>query len=233
MSQIFLHKRLKLFELKMKTKDTYWFRHDSNAKDDFKCMILIEQLGCEGYGIFWVLVETLREQKDYRYPFNLLGALARKYNTTQAKVETVVKEYGLFEIDIDSFFFSHSFNRRMENLDKVKEQRRIAGLKSGESRKIKAIEHKLNKCSTKVERVDNIKKEEIIKEIKKLKTFLADKSLNAILQISQNGDYKDLVSNEIISFIENQGGLTKVINYIKDGDYQDWIISEILKHEEK
>ena len=50
----------------MKTKDTYWFRHDSNAKDDYKCMILIEQLGCEGYGIFWILVETLREQKDYR-----------------------------------------------------------------------------------------------------------------------------------------------------------------------
>lgn len=124
-----------------KIKDTYWFSHDSNAKDDFKCMILIEQLGCESYGIFWILVKTLREQKDYRYPFCLLGALARKYNTTQAKVETVVKKYGLFEIDIDSFFFSHSFNRRMENLDKVKEQRRIAGLKS---RKIKAIEQMFN-----------------------------------------------------------------------------------------
>ena len=185
----------------MKTKDTYWFRHDSNAKDDYKCMILIEQLGCEGYGIFWILVETLREQKDYRYPFYLLGALARKYNTTQAKVETVVKEYGLFEIDIDSFFFSHSFNRRMENLDKIKEQRRIAGLKSGANRKIKAIEHKLNKSSTKDERVDNIKKEKIIKEINKLKDFLSHKSANAILQIAKNEDYKDLFSDEINSFI--------------------------------
>ena len=217
----------------MKTKDTYWFRHDSNAKDDYKCMILIEQLGCEGYGIFWILVETLREQKDYRYPFYLLGALARKYNTTQAKVETVVKEYGLFEIDIDSFFFSHSFNRRMENLDKIKEQRRIAGLKSGANRKIKAIEHKLNKSSTKDERVDNIKKEKIIKEINKLKDFLSHKSANAILQIAKNEDYKDLFSDEINSFILNNGGLSKIKTYIEDGNYQDWIISEVLKYEEK
>ena len=200
----------------MKTKDTYWFRHDSNAKDDYKCMILIEQLGCEGYGIFWILVETLREQKDYRYPFYLLGALARKYNTTQAKVETVVKEYGLFEIDIDSFFFSHSFNRRMENLDKIKEQRRIAGLKSGANRKIKAIEHKLNKSSTKDERVDNIKKEKIIKEINKLKDFLSHKSANAILQIAKNEDYKDLFSDEINSFILNNGGLSKIKTYLED-----------------
>ncbi|MBP6713579.1 MAG: DUF4373 domain-containing protein [Aliarcobacter sp.] len=217
----------------MKTKDTYWFRHDSNAKDDYKCMILIEQLGCEGYGIFWILVETLREQKDYRYPFYLLGALARKYNTTQAKVETVVKEYGLFEIDIDSFFFSHSFNRRMENLDKIKEQRRIAGLKSGANRKIKAIEHKLNKSSTKDERVDNIKKEKIIKEINKLKDFLSHKSANAILQIAKNEDYKDLFSDEINSFILNNGGLSKIKTYLEDDNYQNWIVEEILKVEEK
>ena len=217
----------------MKTKDTYWFRHDSNAKDDYKCMILIEQLGCEGYGIFWILVETLREQKDYRYPFYLLGALARKYNTTQAKVETVVKEYGLFEIDIDSFFFSHSFNRRMENLDKIKEQRRIAGLKSGANRKIKAIEHKLNKSSTKDERVDNIKKEKIIKEINKLKDFLSHKSANAILQIAKNEDYKDLFSDEINSFILNNGGLSKIKTYLEDDNYQNWIVEEILKVQEK
>lgn len=154
----------------MKTKDTYWFRHDSNAKDDYKCMLLIEQLGCEGYGIFWILVETLREQKDYKYPIALLSALARKYNTTQAKMETVVQNYKLFEVDNDSFFFSNSLNIRMINLDKIKEQRRIAGKKSGESRRKKAIEQKLNTCSTEVERLDKSrvdkKEEEKEEEIK-------------------------------------------------------------------
>mgnify|MGYP000105405631 CR=1 FL=1 len=54
---------------------------------------------------------------------------------TSEVLAAIVKEYGLFEIDIDSFFFSHSLNRRMENLNKVKKKRRIAGLKSGEARK--------------------------------------------------------------------------------------------------
>ena len=35
-------------------KDAYYFSHYSNAKDDFKCMLLIEELGLEGYGIFWI-----------------------------------------------------------------------------------------------------------------------------------------------------------------------------------
>ena len=40
-----------------------YFPHDSNAKDDPKCMVLIDQLGMEGYGIYWVLIE-LRDTTD-------------------------------------------------------------------------------------------------------------------------------------------------------------------------
>lgn len=80
----------------MSKKDAYYFSHDSNAKDDFKCMLLIEEIGLEGYGIFWILVETLREQESYKYPLKLLPSLARKYNTTLAKMRVVVLNYGLF-----------------------------------------------------------------------------------------------------------------------------------------
>ena len=47
-------------------KNNSWFSHDSNAKDDEKMMFLIEELGLEGYGIYWVLVEKLREEKGYK-----------------------------------------------------------------------------------------------------------------------------------------------------------------------
>jgi len=59
--------------------------------------LLIEQLGLEGYGIYWVLIETLRDQTDHRYPFILLNSLARKYNTTAEKMNVVVRNYGLFK----------------------------------------------------------------------------------------------------------------------------------------
>ena len=60
------------------SKDAYYFPHDSNAKDDPKCVLLIEQLGMEGYGIYWMLIETLREQPDYTYPVANILALGRR-----------------------------------------------------------------------------------------------------------------------------------------------------------
>ncbi len=108
-------------------KDAYYFPHDSNAKDDPKCVLLIEQLGLEGYGIYWMLVEVLREQPDYTYPLSLLPALARRYNTTSEKVKAVVCGYELFTIKDDRIFFSDSLNRRMEALAEKRAKRSEAG----------------------------------------------------------------------------------------------------------
>lgn len=107
-------------------KDAYYFPHDSNAKDDPKCVLLIDQLGLEGYGIFWILIETLREQPDYKYPLNLLPALARRYNTTAEKMSTVVRSYELFSIEDDKIFFSKSLIKRMLPLEDKKEKARKA-----------------------------------------------------------------------------------------------------------
>ena len=115
-------------EVQMK-KDAYYFSHDSNSKDDPKCVMLIEQLGLEGYGIFWILVETLRDQPNYKYPLSLLPAIARRYNSTVQKVELVVKNYSLFEITEDQYFFSMSLNNRMEYLEEYRLKKSLAGKK--------------------------------------------------------------------------------------------------------
>ena len=132
-------------------KDAYYFSHDSNAKDDPKCVLLIEQLGMEGYGIYWMLVETLRDQPNYKYPVILIPALARRYNTTAEKVKTVVFNYSLFVIENDEFFFTDSLIRRMEKLEDKREKARNAGIASAKARlnpKPTNVEHPLNDCST-------------------------------------------------------------------------------------
>ena len=108
-------------------KDAYSFPHASNAKDDPKCVLLIEQLGMEGYGIYWMLIETLREQPDYTYPVANIPALGRRYNTTAEKVKTVVCNYGLFTVKDDKIFFSDSLNRRMLVLEEKRAKRSEAG----------------------------------------------------------------------------------------------------------
>ena len=108
-------------------KDAYYFSHDSNSKDDPKCVLLIEQLGLEGYGIFWVLLETLREQIDFKYPIALLPAISRRYNTSFEKVKTVVYNYSLFIVEDEQFFYSKSLIERMLYLKESREKRKLAG----------------------------------------------------------------------------------------------------------
>lgn len=104
----------------MAKKDAYYFSHDSNAQDDPKCMLLIDQLGMEGYGIFWALIERLRNEKDYKLPVVLLNAFAKRWFTSKEKVESVVKNYGLFIIE-DNYFFSERLKCSM--LEKTEKAR--------------------------------------------------------------------------------------------------------------
>ncbi len=108
-------------------KETYYFSHDTNSKDDPKCVLLIEQLGMEGYGIFWVLIETLRDQPNYKYPVANISAIARRYNTTTEKVRAVIYGYELFVVEADVFFYSESLNRRMETYNSLKSKRSESG----------------------------------------------------------------------------------------------------------
>ena len=94
-------------------KDAFYFSHDANAQDDHKCMKLIDQLGMEGYGIFWALVERLRNENDYRLPISVCSIYAKRWGTSKEKVEAVVNIYGLFKIEGD-YFFSERLIRSMD-----------------------------------------------------------------------------------------------------------------------
>ena len=148
-------------------KDAYFFAHDSNARDDPKCCLLIDQLGLEGYGIYWVLIETLRDQPGYRYPLALLPVLARRYNTTPEKARVVVGNYGLFVVDDSEFFLSPALCRRMAHWDEKRELNRLKGIKSGERRRLQAAtrtgsELQLNSGSALVEQEHNITRQDNI-----------------------------------------------------------------------
>ena len=151
-------------------KDAYYFSHDSNAKDDPKCVLLIEQLGMEGYGIFWVLIETLRDQPGYKYPIALIPAMARRYCTTAEKMKAVIMSYGLFEIENDEFFYSDSLNRRMEHLEHRREIASRAGKESAKKRLLldngsTNVQPTFNECSTSKVKESKVNKSKV-KDIK-------------------------------------------------------------------
>lgn len=108
----------------MKTpKDTTYFPHDSNAGDDPKTMLLIAQLGLEAYGAYWILIEYLRQQPEYKAPLALIDPLARRYGSSKEKFEVIIKSYGLFEYT-DEVFYSPSLVNRMLILEQKREMQR-------------------------------------------------------------------------------------------------------------
>ncbi len=51
----------------MATKDSYWFRHDSTSGRGLRIRKMQHIYGHEGKGLYWDVVEVLREQEGYVY----------------------------------------------------------------------------------------------------------------------------------------------------------------------
>ena len=82
-------------------KDTFYFTHDFNARQDAKIKRLIMKHGMAGYGMFWSIVEDL---------YNNANALPTDYESiafdlriTTEVVTSIIKDFGLFVVDGDTF----------------------------------------------------------------------------------------------------------------------------------
>ena len=108
-------------------KEAYYFSHDANAKDDPKILQLRMHLGWEGYGLFWGLIELLRNQPDYRMQKHYMS-IAYALHTDEKKIESLVNDFDLFARD-EEFFWSKSLLKRMELKEEKSEKMRNAANK--------------------------------------------------------------------------------------------------------
>jgi len=129
-------------------KDAYYFPHFSNARHDRKIKRMVKELGIEGYGIYFMLLEVLREQQDMRYPIGDIDLLADEFQTSEPKVRTVVCNYGLFDVDMEEMFFSPKLMVYMGPYTRHKEQRLYASMKAKEARERRKLEEKTDRRPT-------------------------------------------------------------------------------------
>ena len=111
-----------------------YFSHDSNARNSDKLMKVRMKLGAEGYGIFFMLIERLREEEGYKSTIDY-NTLAFDLRVDAEKVKQVVEDYDLFKFTEDGkYFYSDSFNERMEMMDLKRKKLAEAGKKGAEKR---------------------------------------------------------------------------------------------------
>lgn len=130
-------------------KDAYWFSHDSNSRNDVKLVKLRRLHGLEGIGLFWCVVEMLREAKDYELSIESIDDIAYELRTDTSVFESMF-QCGLFEKK-GEIFYSQSLKHRMVEHDRLKEKRRVAGAKGGKAKASNAKKTPSNakECSSK------------------------------------------------------------------------------------
>ena len=101
-------------------KDAYYFSHDANAQDDPKLMKLMDDMGAEGYGIFWLLIEKLRAEKDYTLPLEILPIFAKRWGQKTENLQKVLKNYKLFKISSKNFYSVRLKNSMEEKTERAK-----------------------------------------------------------------------------------------------------------------
>jgi hypothetical protein len=144
-------------------KSTYYFSHDYNASNDVKILFMRQQLGMEGYGIYWFLIEHLADAGGV-LPMKIIPVLAMQMQSQEVKVRAVIEQFELFQI-VDEVFFSFRLQKSLDKMIELKECNSLKGKLSAERRKSTAVQPQLNNGSTSVEqRKGKERKEKEIKE---------------------------------------------------------------------
>lgn len=158
-------------------KDTFYFSHDYNARNDLKIQALISDHGPAGYGIFWAISEVLHEEEGHLIHIDnvTIKALAKQMSTSVEQINLVLKscvEIGLFHENSDGIF-SKRVNENIKQREEISKKRSKAGRISAKSRhNSTSVEHVLTSVEqnpTKERKGKENKEEEII--LSRARTF--------------------------------------------------------------
>jgi hypothetical protein len=109
-------------------KDSLYFSHDYDCRQDPKIKRLLTRHGAAGYGVFWGIVETLYQQGGY-YSVDDSDCIANDLNSDVKLVISIVNDFGLFKKK-GKLFFSDSVLRRL----KLREEKSLKAKKSASKR---------------------------------------------------------------------------------------------------
>ena len=118
-------------------KDTFYFSHDYNSRNDEKIKSLIFKHGLRGYGIFWAIIEELYNnanelQTNYeRIAFELREDLII--------VKSVIEDFELFVISAN-YFGSMSVKKRLEERANKSKKASDSVNKRWEQQRLKELE---------------------------------------------------------------------------------------------
>jgi hypothetical protein len=188
----------------MKNK-SYYFSHDYNAANDTKVLFLRHQLGMEGYGIYWFIIERLADAGG-KLPIELIPVLAMQMQSTDIKVKGVIMQFDLFSIN-EGEFWSERLNEHLGLRALLSESGKngaISRWKNGEANGVaigegnakKRKENKIKENKTNINNKDNF-----VNSIEEFKEILGD-SYNEFIEYWCESDKNGKLRYELEKFFD-------------------------------
>ena len=81
-----------------------WFSHDSNARNSKKLFRVRQRYGAAGYGVYFMLVEMLRDAEGNRLDLDY-DMLAFDIREDAGMIKDIVENFGLFAVSEDGLYF--------------------------------------------------------------------------------------------------------------------------------
>ena len=161
-----------------------YFSHDINARTSKKIILLLEDFGYEGYGLFWAIVEFMHRNElkvgEERF---VCGRLLEE------KVKSILNDYELFRIE-DNCYVSDRIIRNIEE----QEEKSNKGKNAAETRWILSAYKK------------------IYKEVFNLEPVLEEEEIQTLKKYSKKiKNFKDVMEDIVftLSKIEFSNGITQ------------------------
>lgn len=154
-----------------------YFPHDSNARNSEKMVELRMKHGAAGYGVYFMLIERLREAADYSCVVNY-NSIAFDLRVSAELIKSVLRDFSLFaffQTDEGERFYSESLRQRMKPMDEMRVQRRNAAALSVAKRKERAeSERSFSARSTLVAENENARSTDVAQKSNKVKESKGD-----------------------------------------------------------
>jgi len=183
-------------------KDTYYFSHDYNSRQDEKIKRLIMKHGLLGYGIFWAIVEDLYNnanalQTDYE-------RIAFELRVDESIIKSIINDFKLFVFNEDTFG-SLSVEKRLNQRNEKSDKARNSANKRWEK-----INNNANALQTQSD--SNAIKEIKVKEIKSKENKIKKNKIKYLEKVTLSDIEYDKLLNEFASH-EIQWMIEKLNSY--------------------
>lgn len=162
-----------------------YFSHDFNARNDIKLKKLNMELGMNGIGLYWCIVECLYENNGY-LDLAQLDLLAYELRVEKNLIEKLINDFDLFKTNKNRFY-SKSVLQRLEKINEISKKNKENVRKRWEKEKQKKEERTNNDGDTTVLQSNYKEKEKKIKENKnKIKENIIITTTNIYEYIESN-----------------------------------------------